>query len=189
MSFLHQTSVVTDASSAIAHRVPHEDAVLHEQPSDPWAQIQKLALRQLNRLVALEPKVLRDESPTAIHDLRVASRRLQEVLDLLYPAPRPDEIQKLRRKLRRTRQALSEVRNSDVMLERVDAALARRRSSNADAWEALRIYLNERRADAAAKGLRKLTKINLAAFYLQVKHHISAGGQANETPASEAAPE
>ena len=176
---------MTDTSSATAHRVPHEDALPGDKPSDPWPQVQKLAIRQLNRLVTLEPKVLRDESPTPIHDLRVASRRLQEVLDLLYPAPRPDEVQKLRRKLRRARQVLSEVRNCDVMLERVDAALARKRSSNEDAWEALRAYLSDRRSEAAAKGLRKLTKINLAAFYLQMRRHIAAGGQAGEQAPSE----
>src|SRR5579872_5190333 len=162
-SVLHEPSVTADASSATAHRVPQEDPALHDKPSDPWAQVQKLAIRQLNRLVTLEPKVLRDESPAPIHDLRVASRRLQEVLDLLYPSPRPDDVQKLRRKLRRARQALSDVRNCDVMLERVDAALGRKHSANADAWEALRTYLGERRSEAADKGLRKLTKINLAA--------------------------
>src|SRR5579859_2146699 len=54
-----------------------------------WERVRKLALRQLNRLVSLEPKVLRDEFPEAVHDLRVASRRLQSLLDFLYPVPRP----------------------------------------------------------------------------------------------------
>jgi CHAD domain-containing protein len=185
MSGLHEIPDPVGVSAAVGH---DRAKAVHDQAPDPWAQVQKLALRQLNRLVTLEPKVLRDEKPAAIHDLRVASRRLQEVLDLLYPAPRPQEILKLRRKLRRARRALSEVRNCDVLLERVGAALARKRSSHGEAWEALGTYLNGRRTAAAAKGLRKLTKINLAAFYLHVKQHIAAGGQASGQPASVDAP-
>jgi CHAD domain-containing protein len=180
MSVLHEIPDPTGTSAAARE----EEKAVHEKPPDPWGRVQKLTLRQLNRLVTLEPKVLRDESPDAIHDLRVASRRLQEVLDLLYPSPRPQEIQKLRRKLRRARRALSEVRNCDVLLERVGGALARKRSSHREAWEALQTYLNERRAEAAAKGLRKLSKINLAAFYLRLKGQIAAGGRASEQAVS-----
>jgi CHAD domain-containing protein len=186
MKVLHEIPDPVGASATAAAR--EQEKPVHDKPPDPWAQVQKLALRQLNRLVTLEPKVLRDEKPAAIHDLRVASRRLQEVLDLLYPAPRPQEIQKLRRKLQRARRALSEVRNCDVLLERVGAALARKRLSHGEAWEVLGPYLNERRTAAAAKGLRKLTKINLAAFYLHVKRHIAAGGQASGQPAPVGAP-
>jgi len=186
MSMLDQIPDPVSAS-ATAPAAPDREKTGHEKPPDPWARAQKLAVRQLNRLVTLEPKVLRDESPDAIHDLRVASRRLQEVLDLLYPAPRPQEIQKLRRKLRRARRALSELRNCDVLLERVGAALAGKRSSHRDAWEALRAYLSERRAEAANKGLRKLSKINLAAFYLHLKRHVAAAGRPSEPAISPAA--
>lgn len=187
MSTLHKIADPTATSSPAAARDPQE--AIGERPPDPWAEVRKLALRQLNRLVTLEPKVLRDESPAAIHDLRVASRRLQEVLDLLYPAPRPQEIQKLRRKLRRARRALSEVRNCDVLLERVAAALARKRSAHEEAWEALGAYLNERRVEAVAKGLRKLTKINLAAFYLHVKRYLAAAGRPTDEGVPEPSPD
>lgn len=178
---------IPDPVGASAVEARGEGRAVHGKAPDPWAQVQKLALRQLNRLVTLEPKVLRDESPAAIHDLRVASRRLQELLDLLYPE-RPQEIQKLRRKLRRARRALSEVRNCDVLLERVGGAIARKRSSHGEAWEALGAYLNERRTEASAKGLRKLSKINLAAFYLDLKRHVAAAGRASDQPAPAGAP-
>ena len=44
-------------------------------PRDAWKKVRKLALRQLDRFMSLEPKVLRGDDPDAIHDLRVASRR------------------------------------------------------------------------------------------------------------------
>jgi len=64
--------------------------------------------------------VLRGDDPDAIHDMRVASRRLQQILDLLYPKPRPQKIRKLWRTIRRDRTIFSSVRNCDVLLERGD---------------------------------------------------------------------
>src|SRR6516225_5055134 len=55
--------------------------------SPQWVKLQGLALQQLDRFMSLEPKVLRGEDPEAIHDMRVASRRLQQFLDLIYPPP------------------------------------------------------------------------------------------------------
>src|SRR5438128_2359909 len=60
-------------------------------PGSDWTKVRKLALEQMNRFISLEPKVLKGNKPNAIHDMRVASRRLQQLLDLLYPAP-PKEI-------------------------------------------------------------------------------------------------
>jgi len=44
-----------------------------------------------SRFVALEAKVLREMTRDDIHDMRVASRRLQQVLDLIFPKPLPRE--------------------------------------------------------------------------------------------------
>ena len=76
--------------------------------------MRELALRQLNRFISYEAKVLKGDDADAIHDMRVASRRLQQVLDLLYPKPRPQELRRLRRQIRRCRQVLGDVRNCDV---------------------------------------------------------------------------
>ena len=59
-------------------------------------KVRELALRQLNRFMSYEAKVLKGDDAEAIHDMRVASRRLQQVLDLLYPKPRPQELRRLR---------------------------------------------------------------------------------------------
>ena len=92
-----------------------------------WQRVPELARRQLDILISLQPKVLRGDDPDAIHDMRVASRRLQQILDLLYPKPRPQKIRKLRRIIRRARTTLSGVRNCDVLLQRVEKLLARKR--------------------------------------------------------------
>ncbi len=141
-----------------------------------WARVCRLAIKQLDRCVSLEPKVLQGDDPDAIHDLRVATRRLQQVLDLLFPPPHSGELRKVRRRLRRSRRSLSEVRNDDVLLERVDAALARKHTARREAWEAIRVYLKESRSVRLDKALRKLTKANLSAIYVRLKECLPVKG-------------
>lgn len=140
-------------------------------PLSDWVKVRKLALRQLNRFMALEPKVLKGDDRKAVHDLRVASRRLQQVLDLLFPAP-PKDIRRLRRKIRGARRALSEVRNCDVHLERVERALARRRISHRAVWVMVQEYLGERRSASFHKAVRKLGKANLGGVSRRLKQHL-----------------
>ncbi|MGD0125534.1 MAG: CHAD domain-containing protein [Terriglobia bacterium] len=138
-------------------------------PADEWNKVRKLALRHLNRFISLEAKVLKGEDPDAIHDMRVASRRLQQILDLIFPAPLPREARRLRRKIRRCRRALGDVRNCDVLLEHAERRLARRRSSNREALTAVKQYIQERRSESFTRAIRKLSKLNLAVFYMRTK--------------------
>jgi len=149
--------------------------------ANEWNKVRKLALRHLNRFISLEAKVLKGDDPDAIHDMRVASRRLQQVLDLIFPKPLPREVGRLRRKLRRCRRALGDVRNCDVMLAHVEGRLARRRSSNREAWAAVKQYLQERRSESFARATRKLSKMNLALFYMHAKEILGRLKPAPET--------
>jgi CHAD domain-containing protein len=123
--------------------------------------------------------------------MRVASRRLQQVLDLLYPKPRPPELRRMRRQIRRCRQALGDVRNCDVLLEHVARALGRKRSARREAWTAVQHFLLLRRSESFLRALRKLGRINLAVFYVDLKqflhrdkaHEHSAQRQAHGTGA------
>jgi len=165
-------------------------------PLDAWQKIRQLALRQLDRFVSLEPKVLQGDDVDAIHDIRVASRRLQQVLDLIYSPP-PREMRKLRRKIRRCRRALGEVRNCDVLAQRVERVLASKRTSRREIWEAIRHYLRQRRAESFQQGVRKLSRVNLAGFYVRLREHLDSGGVIRRPghlappsdPATELAPE
>lgn len=141
---------------------------------DPWKKVEGLALKQLNRFIMLEPKVLRGDDPDSIHDMRVASRRLQQILDLLHPQPRPRDVRALRRKIRRARRCLSEVRNCDVLLGSVQKSLSRKRASRREVWTGVQEYLRQRRAESFEEALRKLGKVNLAVLYVQLRGHLSA---------------
>jgi CHAD domain-containing protein len=119
--------------------------------------------------MSFEPKVLKGDDPDAIHDMRVASRRLQQILDLAYPKPRPREVRRLRRNIQRCRAALGNVRNCDVLLGRVEGLLKRKRSARREAWTAVQHYLLARRSESYQKAMRKLSKVNLAIFYVHTK--------------------
>jgi len=162
-------TIVADPAEAVAPAGP-----LSLPYEEGCKKIRELALRQLNRFMSYEAKVLKGDDADAIHDMRVASRRLQQVLDLLYPKPRHPELRRLRRQIRRCRQALGEVRNCDVLLEHVELALGRKRSARREAWTAVQHFLRVSRSECFLRALRKLGKINLAVFYVNLKdffHH------------------
>jgi CHAD domain-containing protein len=140
--------------------------------SPQWVKLQALALHQLDQFISLEPKVLRGDDPEAIHDIRVASRRLQQFLDLIYPPPAPREVRRLRRRIQRCRRALGEVRNCDVLLQSVEKALTSKRNSRREVWEAAREYLQGRRSEGFDKAIHKLGKTNVAALYVALKEHL-----------------
>lgn len=146
-----------------------------------WDKVRELALSHLERFISLEPKVLRGDKPDAVHDMRVASRRLQQVLDLLYPAPRPREISNIRRKIRKCRRTLSDVRNCDVLVRRVDRLLASKRVSRRESWTEVSGYLHQRRAQSFEKALCRLSRINLAVLYVHLKGHLAQEGLARTT--------
>jgi len=160
-------STQPEGQSATPEAAAHEENGTR-QPGE-WARVSSLAIKHLDRCVSLEPKVLQGDSPDAIHDLRVATRRLQQVIDLVYPSPHSGEIRKLYRGLKRCRSSLSEIRNYDVLLERVDTALSRKRTPRREAWEAIGDYLRELRSVRREKSLRKLAKANLSAIYVRLK--------------------
>jgi CHAD domain-containing protein len=119
----------------------------------------------------LESKVLKGNSPNAIHDIRVASRRLQQILDLLYPSP-PPRIRKLRRGIRRCRKALSEVRNHDVLLIRCNRVLGRKGTLRREAWEAFRDYVEGQRKGSFRKASRRVAKLSISTIYVRLRENL-----------------
>jgi CHAD domain-containing protein len=139
-----------------------------------WDKARKLALAHLDRILDLVPKILRSENPDRIHDLRVASRRLQAVVDVLTVAPASSSLKRLRRKLKRARVAFSDVRNCDVLIERVERRLKRCRAGHREAWNAVLDYLRERRSEACARALRKLAKLNFGRVYIRLQSLLTS---------------
>jgi CHAD domain-containing protein len=86
----------------------------------------------------------------AIHKLRVTTRRLQALLDLLQIGKDEAGVGKLKKKLRNLRRKLSEVRNYDVFLILLEQEAASRKSLQYP-FEALKKELHHRRAKLASK--------------------------------------
>ena len=174
--------VPSEAPAVVAGPIADAQAASRE-----WDKVHRLALKHLDRFISLESKVLQGDDREAVHDMRVASRRLQQILDLIYPPPAKG-ISRLRRKIRRSRRVLSEVRNCDVQLDRVESVLRSKRVTHRRAWEAVQQYLTERRAKAFEKALGRLSKVNLAVFYVRLKSHLNSNGvptrSESESPAA-----
>ena len=149
---------------------------LADQPSWAWAKVRKIALRQMDKFIDLLPPVLRHEDLTAVNEMRVSCRRLEEILDLIYGKPRPGHIKKLRRRLQLCRRTLGELRNCDALLAVADNAVATRRTET-DAWKALSEYLRPLRARTAVVTLQKLGHLNLATPYLRIKRDFDLSNE------------
>lgn len=116
-------------------------------------KVRKLGLKRLHHFTSLLSKALHDGAPEAIHDVRVASRRLQQVLDCLYPPPRPPAIQHLRRRLQSSRRALGKLRDHDVFIGSLESRLQRKRTMHRAVLTAIRERLSKRRAALLRKAV------------------------------------
>jgi CHAD domain-containing protein len=154
--------------------MPSELWAAVDEDSASWDKARKLALAHLDRIMDLVPKILRSQNPDRIHDLRVASRRLQAVLDVLTVTPTSSSVGRLRRKIKRSRTVFSDVRNCDALIERIERRLKRHRAGHRKAWNAVLDYLRERRSKAYAPAVRKLTKLNLGRVYIRFQSFLTA---------------
>ena len=133
-------------------------------------KLSKVAHKRFERFATLYPKILVSDAPEAIHDLRVASRRLQQTLGLILAKPKSSTHRKLLRLLRKTRRAFGPCRNLDVSI----ALVGKRRDSSTAAsmrraWNALQQWLEQQRTEAITHGRGKLKRHNLINFISRVQ--------------------
>ena len=166
------TQAVTGTAARPARSLRHQPE--QEKPAADWNQVRDIARRRLHHFVSLEPRVLQGNDVGAIHDFRVASRRLQQIVDLLYPTPRPKRIRKLRRVIRRSRRLLSTVRNCDVLIQLVDDTLAKKNVGQRESWRAFKEHLEGLRSESFPVAVDKLSKLNLSAFYVSLQDYLDA---------------
>jgi len=139
------------------------------------SKLTKLAHKRLERFVTLFAKVLVNDAPDTIHDVRVAGRRLQQTLRAFIPNSKPSKTRKLNRILRKTRRALGPCRNFDVSI----ALIEKRRDAVATAslrraWAAVLQSLEEQRAKAIADARSELKHYKLIDFIERAQSCIAA---------------
>jgi CHAD domain-containing protein len=88
-------------------------------PDDPMAEAARKALLfHFERMLLHEPGSRAGQDIEAVHDMRVATRRMRSALRLFKPFFEADTLRPFRRHLRRIALALGEVRDLDVFMEK-----------------------------------------------------------------------
>jgi CHAD domain-containing protein len=158
-------TVITTASEAAA--------------TDQWTHLAELLRKRLRRFTTMLPKVLNEEDADAVHDLRVLSRRLQQVLATLFAKPRPQEARDMIRALRRARRAIGGWRDCDVLAGLL--AQKTRRVRNPDerrAWELVLASVARRRRREMRRARRRLANRRLFTIAQTGQRLVErAGGQ------------
>ena len=101
--------------------------------------------------------VVTTDEVEAVHKMRVSTRRLQASLDLLEGQVK---VRPLKRRLRRWRRMLSNVRNYDVFLLLIEQEAASRRGPR-EHYELLKAVLQKRRAKRATRVKKYLAKVDV----------------------------
>src|SRR5215470_5204720 len=115
-----------DRVAAVTPLLPESEELVPQGQIRP--QLEKLLRDRVRKCVGLLPKVLAEDDPDAVHDLRVWSRRAQEVVVTLFPKPLPPEARAMVRTLRRARRSLGTWRDCDVLAELLERKVRRIRN-------------------------------------------------------------
>jgi CHAD domain-containing protein len=120
-----------------------------------------LANERAGQFTKLLPQVLNSENPEAVHDVRVCSRRLQQVLVAMFPE-QESRATTVIRAIRKARRGLSGWRDCDVVMALLDKRLRRLRdATEQQAWRVVRDYLARRREKEIRRARRRLAKRKL----------------------------
>jgi len=129
-------------------------------PAETQAGLERLVRLRMRKCLVLLPKILGADNANAVHDLRVWSRRSQQVVAMLHPKPAP-AVRKILRGLRQMRRSLSVWRDCDVLIHLLEERLRRVRNPEEKiAWEMVRdraVRKRERQMRRARRSLAKST--------------------------------
>jgi CHAD domain-containing protein len=119
-------------------------------PASPSKSAKVPLLEYLDHLVddllRLVPLALREWEPDAIHQSRVATRRLKAGLDLFRPMLSDDARKPFAKVTRRLRRRLGPLRDLDVMLGHLDELSRIKRHTTANAWLTNQLQAQRERA-------------------------------------------
>jgi CHAD domain-containing protein len=109
----------------------------------------------------------------AAHDLRVTTRRLQAILDLISSGKTKGKLRKLRSRLKRLRHVIGEARDLEITLDRAQQCSRRTvSSSRRELWEQIENDTHRELDRAAAQARRSLRQIPAHRLQRQLKHAV-----------------
>jgi CHAD domain-containing protein len=169
-------------NGAAESRQPPATIAPGDSSAERHARLVKLLRKGLQRFVNDVARVLTSEDQGAIHDLRVWSRRLQQVLVGMYGETLPRRARALRRVLRRTRGTIGQWRNYDVVIETVQRRVKRARNAERQrAWSMVLKSASEARRREIRRERKRLMKLDVFGLREAGEALIEAGGPAHAT--------
>ena len=135
-------------------------------------QLARLARKHAKKFFSLESACLQGNDVEAVHDMRVASRRLHEALRLGTQMAGVKLPKALVKPIRDARNALSGVRDLDVMIERLRAETPRASGAKAVARQEVLQLLGDQRAKQLRKMRRRLAKLKLGLFLTEFEPRL-----------------
>ena len=147
------------------------------EPRAPLAEAGRTMLREhWNKLRESEPGV-RGGDHEAVHDMRVATRRLRAMLEVLgATAYDPQETGALRKGLKRLAASLGVVRDTEVFMQAVDGYAGRLQTDERAALDPLLRTLNERRDAAREELLLELDRKRTQRLYERLGGFVNTAG-------------
>jgi CHAD domain-containing protein len=150
-------------------------------PNGPQKKLFELSQKRLEKFASLFPRVLIRDDPETIHDARVGSRRLQQILRVLFPKPTAKKCRKLIRMLRKVRRALGECRNLDVMRELIQEKIdAAGNPVVRDAWDQLRVHLKEKQQREIIRAREQLSQCDIVDFVNRARTLLGSAESSEE---------
>ena len=150
-------------------------------PNGPQKKLFELSQKRLEKFASLFPRVLIRDDPETIHDARVGSRRLQQILRVLFPKPTAKKCRKLIRMLRKVRRALGECRNLDVMRELIQEKIdAAGNPVVRDAWDQLRVHLKEKQQREIIRAREQLSQCDIVDFVNRARTLLGSAESSKE---------
>lgn len=138
------------------------------------SKLLKLTRRRLEKYATLLPKVLVSDDPETVHDLRVWSRRLQQVLRVIAPSGQADRIKKVLRVLRYVRQTLGPCRDLDVNIALLESKREHHGTGSVQrAWQSMQSELESQRQALIERVRRDIARRDLFKFITRVQSLIA----------------
>ncbi|MBF6567623.1 MAG: CHAD domain-containing protein [Candidatus Binataceae bacterium] len=160
----HDSSAYTggQAVNDAVDRAAPEAIAADDQKLKRHARLAGLLRKGLQRFVGNVASVLTSEDRRAIHDLRVCSRRVQQILVATYGETLPRRARAIRRRMRRTRRAVGEWRSYDVVIAMLESRLQRARDDDhRRAWSIVLKCAEQARHREIRRARRRLTRLNV----------------------------
>ena len=156
-------------------------------PTDASATVAGVAFATLGTnlaaFLAHEAGAWRGDDPDAVHDMRVASRRIRAAMSLFSDAL-PDDLAECRGELKWVASDLGAVRDLDVQLEQIRSWTEDMDPEEADSLKSLLALIEDRRRAARARLVETLESDRYARLVASLRAAVALGPEDDGLPAA-----